>query len=62
MLHHLLIPFSVRNMQADLPDDPLVRETMAALGPGAKDATLDDLAAWIRQLEELCGSQDSALA
>ncbi|KAH7705234.1 hypothetical protein AAVH_27559 [Aphelenchoides avenae] len=49
-------------MQADLPDDPLVRETMAALGPGAKDATLDDLAAWIRQLEELCDSKDAALA
>ncbi|KAH7700991.1 hypothetical protein AAVH_31884, partial [Aphelenchoides avenae] len=49
-------------MQADLPDDPQVRETMASLGPGAKDATLDDLAAWIRQLEELCDSPDAALA
>ncbi|KAH7712357.1 hypothetical protein AAVH_20321 [Aphelenchoides avenae] len=49
-------------MQADLPDDPQVRETMASLGPGAKDATLDDLAAWIRQLEELCDSGDAASA
>ncbi|KAH7716206.1 hypothetical protein AAVH_16398 [Aphelenchoides avenae] len=49
-------------MQADVPDDPLVRETMALLGPGAKDSTLDDVAWWIRRLEELCGSQDAALA
>ena len=49
-------------MQANMPDDPLVRETMAALGPGAKDATLDDLTAWIRQLEELGKSQDAKLA
>ncbi|KAH7712601.1 hypothetical protein AAVH_20051 [Aphelenchoides avenae] len=49
-------------MQVDLSDDPLVRETMASLGPGAKDSTLDDLTAWIRQLEELCGAPDAALA
>ncbi|KAH7710542.1 hypothetical protein AAVH_22165 [Aphelenchoides avenae] len=49
-------------MQGDLPDDPQVRETMASLGPGAKDATLDDLAAWIRQLNKLCDSQNAALA
>ncbi|KAH7712353.1 hypothetical protein AAVH_20317 [Aphelenchoides avenae] len=50
------------NMQADLPDDPQLRETMASLGPGAKDATLGDLAVWIRELEVLCDSQDAALA
>ncbi|KAH7698624.1 hypothetical protein AAVH_34281, partial [Aphelenchoides avenae] len=49
------------DMQADMPDDPLVRETMASLGPGAKDSTLDDLPAWICQLEELCDSKDAAL-
>ncbi|KAH7716202.1 hypothetical protein AAVH_16394 [Aphelenchoides avenae] len=49
-------------MRADLPDDPLVRETMALLGPGAKGSTLDDVAWWIRRLEELCDSQDAALA
>ncbi|KAH7696700.1 hypothetical protein AAVH_36227 [Aphelenchoides avenae] len=49
-------------MQTDSPDDSLVREAIALLGPGAKDARLDDLTAWIRQLEELCGSQDAALA
>ncbi|KAH7697846.1 hypothetical protein AAVH_35066, partial [Aphelenchoides avenae] len=49
-------------MQADLSDDPLVRETMVLLGPGAKDSTLDDVAWWIRRLEELCDSHDAALA
>ncbi|KAH7705973.1 hypothetical protein AAVH_26809 [Aphelenchoides avenae] len=49
-------------MQANLPDDPLMRETIASLGPGAKDSTIDDLTAWIRQLEELCVSKDTALA
>ncbi|KAH7696448.1 hypothetical protein AAVH_36480, partial [Aphelenchoides avenae] len=49
-------------MQANLPHDPLVRETMATLGPGAKDSTLDDVTAWICQLEELCDSKDAALA
>ncbi|KAH7696206.1 hypothetical protein AAVH_36726, partial [Aphelenchoides avenae] len=48
-------------MQANLPNDPLVRETMASLGPGARDATLDDMAAWIRQLQELGASQDAPL-
>lgn len=46
----------------NVPDDPLVRETIAALGPGAKDGTLDDLAACIRQLEGLCDPKDVALA
>ncbi|KAH7694710.1 hypothetical protein AAVH_38239, partial [Aphelenchoides avenae] len=50
------------NMQTDSPDDSLVREAIALLGPGAKDASLDDLTAWLLQLEELCGSQDPALA
>lgn len=49
-------------MQLDLPDDQLVRETMASLGPAAKGSTHDDLAAWIRQLEQLCDSKDAALA
>ncbi|KAH7712602.1 hypothetical protein AAVH_20052 [Aphelenchoides avenae] len=49
-------------MQMDLPDDALMRETIASLGPAAKDFTLDDLATWIRQLEGLCDSQDAALA
>ncbi|KAH7725285.1 hypothetical protein AAVH_07078 [Aphelenchoides avenae] len=49
-------------MQTDSPDDSLVREAIALLVPGAKDFTLYDLTAWIRQLEELCGSHDPALA
>ncbi|KAH7694294.1 hypothetical protein AAVH_38663, partial [Aphelenchoides avenae] len=49
-------------MQADLPYNLLLRETMASLGPGARDSTLDDLAAWIRQLEELCDTKDAELA
>ncbi|KAH7713203.1 hypothetical protein AAVH_19474 [Aphelenchoides avenae] len=35
---------------------------MASLGPGAKDSTFDDMTAWIRQLEEICASEDAALA
>ncbi|KAH7696343.1 hypothetical protein AAVH_36587, partial [Aphelenchoides avenae] len=49
-------------MQTDVPDDSLMREAIASLGPGAKESTLDDLTAWIRQLQELCDSQDATLA